>query len=266
MKVLYIIIVLLIIIYLSGIILIYFFQEKFIFYPSNQIKPFSENFKVKEFFIVTPDGCKLNCIWDECDTAKKTVLFFHGNAGNITYSEERIKLFEELGVNALLVDYRGYGKSSGKIKKEEDIYVDGMTAYKYLTDTLKIPENKIIVWGWSLGGGGAVEISKRNHPFLTILEGTFYSLADIAKKSFWMFPVNYILRYKFNNGEKLNEIKNPILIIHSPDDETIPYDESQKNINIIKGRKYFVKSRGDHNNGIFESKDLIIPIINNIIK
>lgn len=261
MKTVLIIVVLLAVVYVTACILLYYYQEKFVFYPSKEIRIIPKEYALKEIKLKTSDNCILDAYWLEADSTGKTVLFFHGNAGNITYSEERVKMFKELGVNALLIEYRGYGRSTGKILKEEDIYNDGETAYKYLTETLKIPENKIIIWGWSMGGAVATEISTRKNASLTILEGTFYSLFDIGDRTFWMFPLRFLSRYKFTSGEKLNKIKSPIVFIHSPDDETIPFSQGEKNFNTFKGEKYFIKSQGNHNKGVFESRSIIFPVI-----
>jgi pimeloyl-ACP methyl ester carboxylesterase len=261
MKITLIILIVGIVIYITICVLLYLFQEKYVFYPSHEIRIIPAEYNLKSLKLKTPDNCILDAYWLENDPSAKTVLFFHGNAGNITYSEERVKLFKELGVNALLIEYRGYGRSTGKIQKEEDIYTDGETGYRYLTETLQIPENKIIIWGWSMGGAVATEISTRKNASLTILEGTFYSLFDIANRTFWMFPLKSLSRYKFTSGEKLNKIKSPIIFIHSPDDETIPYSQGEKNFKAFNGEKYFVTSKGDHNKGVFESKDAIFPVI-----
>jgi fermentation-respiration switch protein FrsA (DUF1100 family) len=261
MKIIIIVVVALLILYIAACAFLYFWQEKFVFYPSKEIREIPDEFNLNQITIKTPDNCILDAYWQQTDSSAKTILFFHGNAGNITYSEERVRMFKELGVNALLIDYRGFGRSTGKIRKEEDIYSDGETAYKYLKETLKIPENKIIIWGWSMGGAVATEISVRNNASLTILEGTFYSLSDIGNSKFWMFPLRLLSRYAFTSGEKMNRIKSPVIFIHSPDDETIPYKQAEKNYKNFKGEKYFIKSKGDHNKGVFESKDLIFPVI-----
>lgn len=261
MKIIIIIVAAIIFLYIAACIFLYFWQENFVFYPSKEIREISNEFNLKQLKLETPDKCLLDAYLLKTDSSAKTILFFHGNAGNITYSEERVRMFKELGVNALLIEYRGYGRSTGKIKKEEDIYTDGETAYKYLTSTLNIPENKIIIWGWSMGGAVATEISTRHNASLTVLEGTFFSLFDVGNEKFWMFPLKLLSRYKFTSGEKMNKIKSPVIFIHSPEDETISFRQGEKNFNNFKGEKYFIKTTGDHNKGVFESKSLIFPVI-----
>ncbi len=114
---------------------------------------------IVEVVLNTPDGERLNAWWQRTVNAKKTILYFQENGANISYRRSRMDTFRKMGVNGLLIDYRGYGKSTGRIKKEQDIYTDGLIAWNFLTVGQKIAPEDIIIWGRSLGGGVAAEIA-----------------------------------------------------------------------------------------------------------
>lgn len=245
-------------IYLIICVFVYFFQEHFIFFPQKGSVPPPEDLKISEHRITTRDGEQLHAWWMPVDTAEYTVLFFHGNAGNISRGEKRMRLFHEMGCNALAVDYRGYGISTGSIGKEEDIYEDANASWKYLTETLNILEEKIIIWGWSLGGAVAVDLAQNKNCHALVMESTFFRLKDISKKTYWFLPNKLLLRFRFTSGEKLLKIHAPVLFIHSKADKTIPYEHGKRLFEKFSGEKRFIDITGDHNHGIFDSQEKFI--------
>lgn len=192
------------------------------------------------------------------DTNAYTVLFFHGNAGNISRGNKRMHLFHEMGYNALAVDYRGYGISSGKIEKETDIYEDAFSSWLYLTKELGIHENKIIIWGWSMGGAVAVNLAQHKKCHALVMESTFYSLFDMAKKVYWFLPYKLLIRFLFSSGDKLININMPVLFIHSKQDETVPYINGVRLFEKFSGKKKFIEISDDHNYGIFNSQQKFV--------
>jgi uncharacterized protein len=239
-------------------LVVYFFQQKFIFYPQKGSQPPPEDLNIKEHWICTADGEKLHAWWMQFDSNAYTVLFFHGNAGNVSRGEKRMRLFREMGFNALAVDYRGYGISTGKIKKENDIYEDARASYEYLQKTFGVEESRIIIWGWSLGGAVAVDLAQNKKCHALVMESTFYCLQDMADKKFWFMPNNFTLKYTFASGEKLSEVACPVLFIHSRQDETIPYAQGEKLFAGHDGKKKFIEINGDHNHGIFDSQEKFV--------
>ncbi len=129
-----------------------------IFFPSREIRSLPRDTNLKEVSIHTQDGIFLNG-WFIDNKSDKTIIFFHGNGGNISYNQERITAFNTLGYNALMFDYRGYGKSDGSIVREDDLYIDGEAAYKYVLSRGTRSEN-IIFWGQSLGGAVAIHTAQ----------------------------------------------------------------------------------------------------------
>lgn len=214
--------------------------------------------KIREVYFPTSDGQKLHGWWMPVDSSKYTVLFFHGNAGCVARGGERMRFFRELGYSALMIDYRGFGKSTGEIEKEEDIYNDGRSALAYISDSLGVPEKKLIVWGWSMGGGVANEVSQNLNLAALILEGTFFSMDDIAARAYPFFPTRWLLKFHFRSGEKIKNMKCPVFFIHSKDDNTIPYKQGIKLFGSAIGKKEFVEIDGSHNHGYYENKEKII--------
>jgi fermentation-respiration switch protein FrsA (DUF1100 family) len=196
--------------------------------------------------LATPDGERLHAWWMRSPNAEKTVLFFPPNGTNISTHGFRLKTFREMNVNALLVDYRGYGRSTGRIRKEQDIYTDGQTAWNYLTCEKGISPETIIVWGRSLGGGVAVEIARSTNIAALVLESTFFSMDDVARRQYWFLPTKKLLKFHFENGRKLRQITAPVVIIHSVDDDYIPFDQALRLFAAATGPKFFIRTTGSH--------------------
>ncbi len=231
------------------------FQEKLIFYPSAKVYSPPPDLNIKEVFFETEDGERLHGWWMQTDNKAQTVLFFHGNAGNISHRTQQLRILKELGLNALIFDYRGYGKSSGKIKKEADLYADGVAAWDFVTQTKNIAPGDIILWGKSIGGSIMAEIAQEKEVKAVIFESSFFSATEIAQAHFWYVPVKYLLRFKFEAGKKLPNIPSPILVIHSGDDEMISFVQGQKLFDHAPAPKAFLQISGSHNGGMIESKE-----------
>ncbi len=138
-------------------------QEKLIFFPTNEIMPIPHprGVEIEEVFFKTKDGETLHGYFSPIEKSDETILFFHGNAGNVSGRIGRLFLLHKLGKNVLIFDYRGFGQSSGEIRNEEDLYLDGSAAVKFLEKEKKLPVEKMVFWGRSLGGGVALEVAKR---------------------------------------------------------------------------------------------------------
>lgn len=204
------------------------------------------NLDIDQVNLATPDGERLHAWWLQSPGAEKTVLFYPPNSTNISYHDFRLKTFSEMGVNALLLDYRGYGKSSGRIKKETDIYTDGMTAWNYLIQEKGVAPETIIIWGRSLGGGVATEIARFKKIAGLVLESTFFSLDEIARYQYWFLPTTKLLKFHFENGQKLKSVSAPVVIIHSVNDDYIPFDHATRLFDAASFPKFIIKTTGTH--------------------
>lgn len=241
-----IIVVFLLVTYPLVVTAAYLTQHAVIFHSRGaSLKP-PRHLDIKEMVLHTPDGERLYAWWQKTEKATKTVLYFQENGRNISFRTQRLHTFQKMGVNALLIDYRGYGKSTGKVKKEQDIYIDGLTAWYYLTRDRKIAPKDIIIWGRSLGGGVAAEIAQFKPVSAVILESTFASLGEIARRQYWYFPTQWMLKFHFDNRSKLQNVKSPVVIIHSTEDNYIPFGQATKLFTASPQPKYFIETKGSH--------------------
>ncbi len=230
-------------------ILLYFYlkQESMIFYPSKGYSEPPSYLGVEEVFINTTDGEKLHAWWQEGGSTNDTIIFFHGNAGNLSQRVGRVNLFKEMGYNSLMIDYRGYGNSTGKITSEKDIYTDAKNAYDYVLKEKGIPEENIILWGRSLGGAPAIDLAQNKKIKALICESTFYSGTEMAKKLYPYLPIGYFLKYKFKNNKKIKNVNSPVLIMHSSEDEIVPYKQGRNLYKEASRPKNFIEMKGGHN-------------------
>ena len=209
-----------------------FFEENLIFFPSgynpDEYKyAVTDGPKPEDVFMQTPDGETLHAWFIRNEKAQKTILFLHGNAGNLAGRYDWAAALSTLPANVLLLDYRGYGRSTGK-PTEEGIYVDARVSYDYLRKERIAEPKDIVVYGKSLGGAAACELATQVEIGALILQSTFSSAKEMAKLMFGFLPVHYFVSTKFANNEKIKSIKVPKLIMHSKDDEIIPVSMAEE--------------------------------------
>ena len=185
--------------------------------------------------------------------SRGVILFCHGNAGNVSQRIDSFKIFRELGFSTFIFDYRGYGKSKGK-PSEKGTYRDAEGAWNYLVREKKVKPEEIIVFGRSLGGGIASYLAKKYQPRALIIESSFTSIPDMVKILFSKPPSRLLLRFKYNTRERLKDIHCPVLIIHSPDDRTIPFVCGEVLYKTANPPKKFLRIKGDHLYGFIKSK------------
>ncbi|TRZ41991.1 alpha/beta hydrolase [Robertkochia solimangrovi] len=242
------------IIYMISGGLIYFNQEKLIFHTNvlaaNHNFDFRENFE--EINIPTADGNTLNTLLFKCNNPKGVVFYLHGNAGNLQGWGVNARKFLEHDHDVFMLDYRGFGKSTGSIESEEQFLKDVQLVY----DTLRsrYEENKITVLGYSIGTAPAAKISADNHPKRLILNAPYYSLNDLIAHNpnfgfTSIFPISLLLKYELPNYRFLADCKVPITIFHGKDDKLIYYGSSQKLSEFFKpGDTLIGLEHTDHNN------------------
>ena len=185
------------------------------------------------------------------------VLFFHGNAGNISHRLETLAIFHRLGLSTLIFDYRGYGESEGEIN-EQGSYKDASAAWYYLTRVRNISPSKIIFIGRSLGGAIASQLATVHPPEALIIESGFTSVPDLAAKVYPLLPVRWLSRFQYNSEDNLKRLNCPILIIHSLDDEIIPFEHGQQLYSVANEPKKFLKIQGGHNDGFMTSGNVYL--------
>ncbi|OQW95263.1 MAG: hypothetical protein BWK79_03060 [Beggiatoa sp. IS2] len=239
-------------VYIGLIILLFIFQSYYIYHPDPDVTdtPALYQLPFEEVYLQTADQIKLHGWFVPVANPRATLLFFHGNAGNITYWLEFLNIFHQLGFNSFHVDYRGFGKSGGS-PSENGTYQDAMAAWNYLVTQRQLAPTSIILHGQSLGGAVAGWLATQQTSKALILESTFTSVPAMASELFPYLPVRWLTRYQYNTLENLKKIHCPILIIHSPDDEIIPFAHGQKLFAEAPEPKTFLQIQGEHNGGVF---------------
>ena len=233
---------------------LFIFQSHYIYYPERVLSadPGSIGLYFESVSFETTDGVKLSGWFIPNKNAKGVILFCHGNAGNISHRLESIQIFHRLGLAIFIFDYRGYGQSEGK-PSEHGTYKDAEAAWWYLVEERQVNANKVIVFGRSLGGAVASWLAHSYTPGALILESAFTSLPDIAAKLYPYLPVRLLLRFKYDTAEYLGRVNCPVLIVHSRDDEIIPFSHGRRLFEVAKQPKQFLEISGTHNEGFITS-------------
>jgi fermentation-respiration switch protein FrsA (DUF1100 family) len=233
-------------IYVIVVIAAYYTQSAIIFGTGGLAAEPPSRFNIATVSFLTSDDVRLKGWWMDTPGAKRAVLFFHGNRRRPADYGQRLRTFAGLGVKALLFDYRGFGQSEGNIRRESDIYLDGQAAWNYLHKNHRIPARDIVLWGRSMGGAVAVEIARHQPAGLLVLESTFFDLEEMARIHYAWLPTRYLLKYHFGNGEKVADVCSPVIIVHSPEDGYIPFDQGRHLFDLAPEPKILLPTAGLH--------------------
>jgi fermentation-respiration switch protein FrsA (DUF1100 family) len=244
---------------------LYFFQEKVVFIPSRNMvmSPEDVNLAYEDVYIEVAPGEKINAWFiptadsSVCPGRVRTVLFCHGNAGNISRRVYTAQFLTGLGVNVLLYDYRGYGLSDGS-PSEDNVYADTRAVYDWLRQVKGVAPSELFLFGRSLGGAVAVELARHVECAGLIVESSFTSSAELGQRMFPIMPVKLLTRFKFDSISKIGRLDCPILIAHSPVDELIPYEMGRKLYETATSDKRFIDLVGSHNERLSLENDLYI--------
>ena len=234
--------------YLLVVIALYLLQQKLIFLPSRLPQDYQYSFtqSFEELFIDTEDGARLNLLHFQSKNPRGIVLYFHGNAGDLSTWGNLSDVFLDQNYDVMMVDYRTYGKSTGELS-ETALYSDAQLVYEKVLEFYE--EDNVVVYGRSLGSTFATYIASRNDPAQLILESPFYSLTHIVKQQYWFLPVDLLLRYKFPTVEFADKVKCPVIIMHGTEDEVVPYESGEKLFDAftITDKKFISTKGGGHN-------------------
>jgi len=243
-----------------------YIESRSVFFPTKEIEltPEDINLDFQESYIQAGDGCIIQGWYIPARNAKYTILFFHGNAGNISNRLDKISLLNNIGLNLFIIDYRGYGRSHGK-PSEKGLYLDAKSAYDYLVSTRKARPEQIIIYGESLGTAVAVNLASESKVGGIILEGAFSSARDIGKILYPFIP-SFFFSNKFNQQNKIGQIKVAKLFLHAKNDEMIPPGLSKKLFDRAGGPKHFVElTAGGHDSAFIDSKEEYLSSIKSFI-
>ena len=265
MKHIYILISSALVIYLILLTLIYINQRKLLYLPSeNNYLDDPINFTYNEFFIEVDKNIKIKSWLIEKDLKKyKTILFLHGNAGNLFNRSYKLNRLNELNLNVLIISWRSFSGNLGK-PNETNLYGDAKKAVKWLNDKGVKTEN-IILYGESLGTGVAVEIGQTNKFNSIILESPYTSMIKAAKIYYPYLPVKFLLKDKYESEKKIKNIKTPILIMHGKKDDIVPFYMGKKLFEIANKPKKFLQIEEDDHMLSFND-NLLLEIQNFINK
>jgi len=274
--------VLLFIAYLGWGVTLYIMQPKLLYFPVRQMPytPAEVGLDFENIIFKTADGLRLSGWYvpapletrreksltgsvqagdsfptGPAENSQFTILFCHGNGGNMMHCLDSIDIFHDLGLNCFIFDYRGYGNSEGK-PGEEGTYLDAEAAYKWLTEEKKISPDNIIAFGRSLGGSIAAHLATKRRVGALVIESTFTSYVDIGRKFYPYMPVRWFARFSYNTVQYIKEVLCPVVLIYSRDDEVVPFEFGLELYEAANEPKKFVEIFGGHNDGFLVSGEI----------
>jgi fermentation-respiration switch protein FrsA (DUF1100 family) len=227
-------------------------EDSFVYYPRKGLTtPESFNIGIEQVSFMTPDSVRLVC-W--VIPARKEYpsdywfLYFHGNGGNISSRGyvAHFKTYQQMGINTLAVDYRGYGLSEGS-PSEEGLYTDAFAAFNYLVNERRVAPKKIVLFGYSLGSAVATDLAAKVDAGGLILEGALTSAPSIGQEQYPFLPVNWIMKNRFASMDKIKSVTEPKLFLHARADEVIPFEFGKELFAAATEPKLFVETAGGHN-------------------
>jgi uncharacterized protein len=209
----------------------------------------------------SPDGVRIAAIFGLALTSdghpltdvaeRPTIIFFYGNGACMAYCTDIFDHLRRLGVNVIMPDFEGYGMSGGK-PSEKGCYAAADAAYDYLKGSGTVDMKKIVLVGWSLGGAVAIDLASRRPVHGLVTVSAFTSLADMAHQLVRWIPISFVLKYRFDNIDKLDHISCPILIVHGTNDELVPFWMAAKLAAAAKGNVQRYNVQGAGHNDVFD--------------
>ncbi len=237
------------------VILLYLLQTRLIFYPGKLSKDFRFNLEAnaEEVFAPTSDAETIHGLFYQ-GTRDEVILYFHGNAGDLSGWQFVSDDFTPYGYDFFIIDYRGYGKSTGTIS-EEGFCRDAEAAWKFLVDEKQYRPDQIIIYGRSIGTGVAVDLAARHRCKGLVLEAPYTSLKSLADEKFPMLFAGTLTRYRFDNLSKINNVKCPIVMLHGNRDTLIPPSHTQRLFDQFEGKKKMIIFEGGAHNDLNSYKE-----------
>ncbi len=241
--------------------LLFFFQSRLVYFPEtgrgDEATPARLRLPFEEVRLATDDGETLHGWFVPAHEARATLLFLHGNAGSIAQRLDWLPMFRQLRLSALLVDYRGFGRSSGS-PSEAGTYADADAAWRHLTETRRIPPGRIVVFGESLGGAVAARLAARVQPAALVLHSAFTSAPDLAASLYPWLPARLLTRFGYDTLGAVKALRCPLLVAHSPGDEIVPLSHGRRLFEAATVPRQWLELAGGHNDGfIFMRADWV---------
>jgi len=239
------------------VVVVYFMQGRMLYLsgvPGRTLTmtPTNVGMDYQDVSIETTDGVTLHG-WFITGRSSQVLLFFHGNAGNISHRLDSIRLFQDLGLSVLIIDYRGYGQSEGRTT-ERGIYRDADAAWRYLIEDRGIVASDIVIFGRSLGASVASRLAAQQQPLALIVESSFTSVPDIAQHLYPWLPARWLSRLSHATRDYVRDVRCPVLVVHSRDDEIIPFHHGEAIYASANEPRTLLALRGTHNDAFLRDE------------
>jgi len=237
------------------------FEKNQVFHPLRKLEAQAAELgrPFEDVTFTTSDGLQLHGWFFPCATnstrPQEVVLYCHGNAGNISHRLGACGALLETGVNLLLFDYRGYGRSEGR-PSEEGTYLDAQAAYRWLRQQGFDPRH-ILAFGESLGGAIAVELALRERLCGIVLQSSFTSIPDVGAELFPWLPVRWLATILYDSRAKLGKVKVPVMVMHSRSDRLVRFRHAEANFAAANEPKLLCELAGDHNDSLSDRKKFV---------
>ncbi|HEX8656009.1 MAG TPA: alpha/beta fold hydrolase [Hymenobacter sp.] len=231
---------------------LYFKQESLLFYP-NRLRPdyqFRFSGRFEERWVTVADGTRLHGVLFKAPAPKGLIFYLHGNGGAVDSWGEVASTYTRLHYDVFILDYRGYGKSGGKISSQAQLLSDVQTAYQQLLP--EYPESQTVVLGYSVGTGPATWLAAQHHPRLLVLQAPYFSMRDLATRLYPFVP-GFLVRYPLPTNELIRQVGAPIVLFHGDRDEVIYYESSLKLKALLKPTDKLVVLPGAGHNGMTDN-------------
>lgn len=234
--------------------LVYLGQERMMYLPTATLitTPSAHGMDYEDVYLTASDGVRLHGWFVPVANARGVLLFFHGNAGNVSHRIESIRIFRDLGLSVFIIDYRGYGQSEGS-PGEAGLHRDARAAWDHLREARGYRADRIVVFGRSLGAAVAVQLAAREPPGAVILESAFTSAADLGTEVYPWLPVRTLIRHRHDVRAVLPEVRSPLLIAHSRDDEIVSFDHARRLLESAPDDTVLLELEGGHNDGFLRT-------------
>lgn len=240
------------------VVLLYMSQHSMLYLPNLPGRalrgtPADSGLAYEDVRLRTADGIELHG-WFIPASGPRVLLFFHGNAGNVSDRLSSIRVFNELGLSVLIIDYRGYGDSAGR-PTEQGTYIDAEAAWRHLTETRGFAPQRIVVFGRSLGGAVAAWLAARVDPAALIVESSFTSIPDLAQELYPWLPARWLSRFDYPTRKHVAAVTCPVLVVHSRDDEIAPFSHAERIFAAASEPRTLLALAGSHNAAHVQSEE-----------
>lgn len=228
----------------------FFDQASFIYFPERRYDatPGSVGLPYEDVPLRAGDGVALAAWWVPAERPRGAVVLAHGNGGNMSHRLDKVTLFHDLGYGVMAFDYRGYGASEGQ-PSEEGTYSDMAAAVDHAVAVRGASRARLVLYGESLGGAVAIEEAVRRPPAALIVDSSFTSVPAMANHYYPWLPARLLLRFRYDSLSRMTRLKCPVLVLHSPEDDVVPFAMGRQLFDAVPAPKDFVELVGGHNTG-----------------